>query len=251
MVPTDPGWADVEKHPTGFSWYANLPEGKGLETTSGKIEFYSQGLAKNFPEDTERPPVPHYVPFGPTHQESRASKKAELYPLLLVSNHPRWRLHAQCDDVSWLREIETCKVRGPDGYQYEPIWIHPTDAAKRGIEQGDILQMYNDRGAVLGGAYLTERIVPGAVYQDHGARVDLIADGLDRGGANNLICPSESMSANAGNGLCVSGNLVEVKKADLAALKASHPEAFARVYDAATGSEYDSWVDSTPPDDAP
>jgi molybdopterin guanine dinucleotide-containing S/N-oxide reductase-like protein len=246
VLPTDPAWNDPTKYPTGFSWYANLPEGAGLHTTSGKIEFYSQGLAAHFPNDTERPPVPHYVPYGPTHQESMATARAQQYPLLLVSNHPRWRLHAECDDVSWLREIETCKVMGPDGYQYEPVWINPVDAAKRGINNGDIVQMFNERGTVLGGAYITERIVPGAVYQDHGARLDMLADKLDRGGSNNLICPTANASANTGNSICVSGFLVEVTKADLASLQAQYPTAFARTYDA-SGSDYDSWVNSAAP----
>jgi len=243
VIPTDPEWASI---PRGFSDYYNLPTGAGLHTPSGKIEFYSQGLAQHFPDDAERPPVPHWVPYGVTHQESLQSSRAKQYPLLLVSNHPRWRLHVECDDVSWLREIETCKVKGPDGYEYEPIWINPVDAGKRGIKQGDILQLYNDRGAVLGGAYVTERIRPGAVYQDHAARVDLITDGLDRGGSNNLIAPYKTISVNC-QGLATSGFLVEVKKADMAGLMAQYPDAFARSYDAETGSDYDEWVDSTPP----
>ena len=36
---------------------------------------------------------------------------------------------------------------------YEPLWINPTDAAKRGIKSGDIVKVYNERGIVLGGAY--------------------------------------------------------------------------------------------------
>ena len=44
------------------------------------------------------------------------SERAKKYPLLVVSNHPRWRVHAQLDDITWFHEIPTCKVRGPDGY---------------------------------------------------------------------------------------------------------------------------------------
>ena len=57
----------------------------------------------------------------------RDSPKAQEYPYLLVSNHPRWRVHANFDDNPWLREIETCKVVGPDGYAYEPVWVNPVD----------------------------------------------------------------------------------------------------------------------------
>jgi trimethylamine-N-oxide reductase (cytochrome c) len=34
-----------------------------------------------------------------------------------MSNHPRWRTHAQNDDIVWTREIPTCKVKGYDGYK--------------------------------------------------------------------------------------------------------------------------------------
>ena len=98
-------------------------------------------------------------------------KEPRSIPLLIMSNHGRWRVHAQCDDITWTREIPTCKVKGPDGYKYEPLWINPADAAARGIENGDVVNVYNERGAVLGGAYVTERMMPGVVYMDHGAQV--------------------------------------------------------------------------------
>jgi trimethylamine-N-oxide reductase (cytochrome c) len=137
-------------------------------------------------------------------------------------------VHSQHDDVTWLREIETGKVRGPDGYQYHPLWIHPQDARARDIKKGDVVAVYNERGTVLAGAYVTERIMPGAVGIDHGAKYDPIVPGeLDRGGAINTIVPRNTTSKNA-VGMAVSGFLVEVKKVDLAALRAQYPEAFAR-----------------------
>ena len=58
---------------------------------------------------------------------------------------------------------------------YEPLWLHPSEAAKRGIKNGDIVKVFNERGIVLGGALVWERLIPGAAYMDHGARVDLIS----------------------------------------------------------------------------
>jgi len=128
-------------------------------------------------------------------------------------------------------------------YLYEPVWIHPIDAAKRGIKHGDIVKVYNERGAVLGAAYVTERIMPGVVSMDHGARVDLISieDRIDRGGAINLICPSKTTSKNV-PGMVVSAFLVEVEKVDLDELKQKYPEAFERPYDSAHGLCYKRWV---------
>ena len=209
IFPTAPDW---EKNSAGMFKFFEDPENNPLPTPSGKLEFYSQPLDTRFPDDTERPPIPKWIEKSETHDERLSAKKAEKYSLLLVSNHPRWRMHAQCDDIPWTREIPTCKVRGWDGYMYEPIWINPKDALKREISSGDIVKIHNERGIVLGGAYITERIMPGVVSQDHGARCDWIIPGeLDRGGANNLISPSGLVSKNCG-GEVTSGFLVEVEK---------------------------------------
>jgi trimethylamine-N-oxide reductase (cytochrome c) len=150
----------------------------------------------------------------------------------MVSNHPRFRVHAQHDDITWLREIGMCKVTGPDGYKYEPIWINPIDACGRGIQDGDIVRVYNERGSVLGGARVTERIMRHVVSQDHGARCDTIVrgtEGLDRGGANNLICPGNTTSKNAA-GEVTNGFLVNIEKVDVFALAKEYPEEFGREY---------------------
>ena len=238
-VPTDPDW---KKRPVGMIDFYENPEGNPLKTPSGKIEFYAQNLAKHFPDDEERPPVPHWIPYGESHQESLLHPRAESYPLLIVSNHPRWRVHAQLDDVTWLREIPTCKVRGPDGYMYEPVWINPVDAAARDIKHGDVVNIFNERGGVLGGAYVTERIMPGVIYQDHGARYDPIVPGkLDRGGANNTICPHKVTSRNA-VGEVTSGFLVQIERIDIGELMKKYPEAFEREYDMASGLLFGAWI---------
>ncbi len=206
------------------------PEKNPLSTPSGKIEFYSERLATHFPDDNERPPVPHYIASGESHQEDRLGERGKQYPLLVVSNHPKWRVHSQHDDMTWLREIHTCKVKGADGYQYEPAWLHPIEAEKRGIKDGDVLIIYNERGSVMAGAWVTERLRPDVVYIDHGARWDPVVVGeLDRGGAINTITPHNLTSKNAG-GMVSSGFLVEVKKADLDELRQNYPESFNRPY---------------------
>ena len=159
-----------------------------------------------------------------------------------MSNHPRWRVHANHDDISWIREIPTCKVKGPDGYLYEPVWIHPSDASRLGIVDGDIVKLMNDRGAVMGGAYVTERIMPGVLYQDHGSRVDTIVPGqLDRGGANNLISPSKTTSKNC-IGEVTNSFLVDIAKVDLEELRRLYPETFNKPYDPASGLVTRAWT---------
>jgi molybdopterin guanine dinucleotide-containing S/N-oxide reductase-like protein len=232
VVPTHPEW---KKDPPGLRKFYEHPQENPLKTPTGKLEYESIGLKEHFPEDEERPPVPHWIPSGVSHQESLSCERAKQYPLLVISNHPRWGIHANHQDISWLREIPTCKVRGPDGYQYQRIWMHPADAAKRGIQHGDIVRIFNERGAVLLGAYVTERILPGVVSVDHGAKVDFIVPGeIDRGGAINTITPHNTTSKNA-CGMAVSGFLAEVEKVNLEEMRRQYPEAFSRPYHPAAG----------------
>ncbi|MDR2108638.1 MAG: molybdopterin-dependent oxidoreductase [Coriobacteriales bacterium] len=232
--PIKQGW---ETDPAGMINFYEDPESFPLQSPTGKIEFYSTTLAEKFPEDKIRAPYPQWIEETDEHHERIGTDRAREYPFLLVSNHPRWRVHAEHDDMPWTREIKTCKVVGPDGYAYEPVWIHPSDARQYGIVSGDVVKLFNERGTVLGGAYVTERIMPGALYQDHGARVDFIRSGfggLDRGGANNLIAPDNTTSPNVA-GEVTNGFLVGLDKADVFALAEQHPQQFSRPYDPAVG----------------
>ncbi len=232
VVPPDENW---EEYKPGLSPFYYDPENNPLSTPSGKIEFYSERLARNFPDDKERPPVPKWIPRGIYHQENLDSARAKEYPLLVMSNHPRWRTHSQHDDMTWLREIHTCKVKGPDGYLYEPVWLNPKDASARNIKDGDVIKIYNERGALLAGAWVTERIRPGIIYIDHGARWDPIVPGeLDRGGAINTITPHRTTSKNA-CGMVSSGFLVNIEIIDIEEIRKKYPEAFSRPYQPEAG----------------
>jgi len=239
VVPTADNWEDV---PAGFYNFYKDPEKNPLSTPTGKLEFEATGLVKHFPGDLERPPVPKWIAKGISHEETIGTERSKKYPLLVCSNHPRWGVHSEHKDMIWLREIETCKVRGPDGYQYQPGWLHPSEAKKRGIKNGDVISIYNDRGTVLAGAYITERIMPGVVYIDHGAKWDPIALGeIDRGGAINTIVPRNTTSKNA-VGHAVSGFLAQVEKTDMEALRRKYPEAFERPFHPYAGPGVEGWM---------
>jgi trimethylamine-N-oxide reductase (cytochrome c) len=234
VIPNDPNWKD---HEIGLRNFAENPDKYPISTPTGKLEFYSQRLADYFPDDQERPPVPHWIEGGPgwSHDERLSGERAKKYPFLCLSNHPRWRVHSQHDDMQWLREIETCKIVGPDGYGYQTMWINPKDAEKKKIKHGDVVRVFNERGSVLLGAYVSERIMPGVLYVDHGARFDPIAVGeVDRGGAINSISPRMKTSKNCA-GMVSGGFLLDVEPIDLDALRKQHPEAFNRPYSPAAG----------------
>ncbi|MFH0729466.1 MAG: molybdopterin-dependent oxidoreductase [Pseudomonadota bacterium] len=235
-------WAD---DPPGFRRFYEDPVKFPLSTPTGKLEFYSESLAKAFPDDRERSPIPKWVEKSHLHDERLSSGRAKMFPLLLMSNHGRWRVHAQCDDITWTREAPTCKILGPDGYKYEPVWMHPSVAESRGIRHGDIVKIFNERGIVLAGAYVTERLRPGVVYIDHGARHDPIKTGeIERGGAINTISPLAITSENC-VGQATSGYLVQVERLkgeEMDRWRRAYPEAFERKYDPAAGLRFDAWI---------
>ncbi len=237
---------DWENDPPGFKKFYEDPENNPLPTPTGKLEFYSARLAEHFPDDRERPPIPKWIEKGETHDERISSERAAMFPMLLMSNHGRWRTHAQCDDITWTRETPTGKVLGFDGYKYEPVWINPIDAEKRGIKDGDVVKVFNERGIVLCGARVWERVRPGVAYVDHGARHDpIIPSRVDRGGAINTIAPNGISSKNA-VGQATSGYLVDVQKVsgeEWDEWRRDYPEAFKREYDPASGLRFNAWVE--------
>jgi trimethylamine-N-oxide reductase (cytochrome c) len=193
---------------TAFQDFYN--NGTGLDTPSGKIEFQSQRLVKHFPEDKERPPVPHYVP---SWEGNTSVPLVYKYPLVLMSPHPRYSYHSHGELDPWIRDIWMHRMM-KDGYYYWPVHIHPDDAKLRNIGQGDIVRMFNDRAGVLLIAWVTEKIRPGTVLSRCSAKYDPIEpgnpDSIDRGGAVNILVSSRFMSAHVPGqvGQC----LVEIEK---------------------------------------
>jgi molybdopterin guanine dinucleotide-containing S/N-oxide reductase-like protein len=183
-----------------------------LGTFSGKVEFVSQSLLQYFPDDEERPLTARYIPSW----EGYSSELAKKYPLQLLSSHVKFSFHTNNDNKAlWLDEIPVHRVI-KDGYAWWPIRIHPLDAKPRGIRHGDIVKMYNDRGAVLGIARVTERMRPGIIHSyQASAKYDPLEPGkpgsIDKGGCVNLLSPSRMLSKNAfgqANNSC----MVEISK---------------------------------------
>ena len=183
-----------------------------LGTYSGKIEFVSQSLLKHAPDDEQRPPLPHYIPSWEGHSSGLARK----YPLQLLSPHPRFSFHTHYDKhTPWLDEIPGHRVVR-DGYAWWPVRIHPEDAGARGIRNGDIVRIYNDRGSVLTIAQITERVRPGVIHSyASSAKYDPLepgkAESTDRGGCVNLLTSSRMLSKNA-PGMAPNSCLVEISK---------------------------------------
>ncbi len=141
-----------------FADFRENPLLNPLGTPSGKIEIYSEAVAKMGYADC--PGLPGWLPPHEWYKSPEASK----YPLSLNTAHPINRLHSQLDNTP-LRKKYAVADR-------EAIWIHPQDAKARGIGNGELVRAFNDRGQILVGAVVTERVRPGVVRISEGAWFD-------------------------------------------------------------------------------
>jgi biotin/methionine sulfoxide reductase len=134
------------------------PDRAPLPTPSGRIEIVSETISGFGYADC--PGYPAWMPMV----EAAGSPAAAQFPLQLIANQPATRLHSQLDFGA---TSLASKVHGR-----EPVRIHPRDAADRGIREGDTVRLYNDRGACLAGAVLSDALRTGVVQLATGAWYD-------------------------------------------------------------------------------
>ncbi|MBO43762.1 MAG: Asp-tRNA(Asn)/Glu-tRNA(Gln) amidotransferase GatCAB subunit C [Rhodospirillaceae bacterium] len=177
------------------------PERYKLNTPSGKIEIFSEKIDSFGYDD---------CPGHPTWLEPKewlGSRVAERFPLHLISNQPRTRLHAQMDHSKISRES---KIQGR-----EPVRLNEVDARARCIADGDVVKVYNDRGALLAGAVIVDSMRPGVIELSTGAWYDPLEPGqigaLDVHGNPNVLTPDHGTSK-LGQGPSAHSTLVEVEK---------------------------------------
>ena len=114
----------------------------GFPTPSGRCEFHSPRLAARGLD-----PLPDYVP---NHE---APGQSPQYPLAMISPPARNFLNSSFVNVQSLRDIEGRPL----------LEIHPQDAAARGIADGSVVRVFNDRGSHACHAVVCERARPGVV----------------------------------------------------------------------------------------
>ena len=96
----------------------------------------------------------------------------------------------------------------------EPVMIHPEDAAARGIEAGEVVEIFNARGRLLAGATLTERVRPGVIVVYEGAWLDRDPEsGLDRHGNPNMVTADHGTSSLT-QGCAAQSCLVQLRRHD-------------------------------------
>ena len=146
------------------------PDAHPLPTPSGRIEIFSERIASFDYADCPGHPV-------------WLDKPKQTFPLHLLSNQPKTRLHSQYDHGAYSR---ASKIQ-----QREPLSLHPHDASARGIVDGDVVKVFNERGAFLAGVIVSDGIRPGVVQIATGAWFDPLVHGqpnsLEKHGNPNVI----------------------------------------------------------------
>lgn len=115
-------------------------EGAKFGTGSGRAEFYIEnpGASNPYPDkwDLDKERLPYWEPPREAWQGSELQQK---YPYQLMSEKPKFRTHTQWGNVEMFRE-----------YEAEPyVSINPKDAEANGVETGDVVRLFNDRGYVV------------------------------------------------------------------------------------------------------
>ena len=184
-----------------FQAFRDDPVSSPLGTPSGKLEIFSPSIDQHGDADCPGHPVWR----EPT--EWLGSESARRFPLHLISNQPKGKLHSQMDDAP------TSKA-GKRGAR-EPTLIHPTDAAQRGINDGDVIRVFNDRGALLSVAEVSSDIRKGVIRISTGAWYDPLDRNqpgtMDKHGNPNVLTQDRGTSSLA-QGPVAHSALVDVER---------------------------------------
>ena len=198
------GFVEVPPPEDDYVLFADFradPKANPLRTPSGLIEIFSEEIASFSYANCPGHPV--WLP----PKEWHLAEVAGRFPLHMISNQPSTRLHSQMDDAKLSNES---KVAGR-----EPILINRADASARGIQAGDTVRVFNDRGACLAGAQLSDDVVPGVVQLASGAWYHpekyAVPGSLDLHGNPNMLTRDEGTSS-LGQGPSAQSVLVEVEK---------------------------------------
>ncbi|CAK4067326.1 MULTISPECIES: trimethylamine-N-oxide reductase TorA [Vibrio] len=133
------------------------PEINPLGTPSGFIEITSRKIGRYGYEHCQEHPM-----WFEKSERSHGGPGSDKHPYWLQSCHPDKRLHSQMCESEEFRA--TYAVQGR-----EPVYINPVDAKAKGIKDGDLVRVFNDRGQLLAGAVVTDSYPRGVIRIEEGA----------------------------------------------------------------------------------
>lgn len=156
--------------------FVSDPKANPLSTESGKLQMSSPLIASYGHADC--PGHPAWL----APDEWFGGALASQFPLHLISDQPSTKLHSQLDN--------SALSRGQKRNAREAVWMHPDDAARRGIAEDDIVRVFNGRGACVATARVSDGIASGVVKMSTGSWFDpgdMIPGALERHGNPNVL----------------------------------------------------------------
>jgi anaerobic dimethyl sulfoxide reductase subunit A len=176
------------------------PEKNPLDSASGKMEIYCQAKGDLFARINGNregyvtvSPLPKYLEQHEGYKDSFIDWENRVpgpYPLQMTHVHYLRRAHTDYDNLPWLREA-----------MVDPVFINKDDAEAKGIANGDVVLVHNDRGKFIRPASVSRCIMPGVIVVPHGAGASIDeATGIDKAGADNILTSSSSATSTQLNG---------------------------------------------------
>ncbi len=181
-------------HRVAFEAQIRDPEHHPFPTQSGKIEIFSKEIYEGHYREYV-PPIPCYVPAKEGPEDPLRSR----YPLQLIGWHTKRRCHSIHDNNPEMQRLDL-----------QRLWIHPADAARYGLWDGDMALVWNDRGRLRIPVKVTERIMEGVTALSQGAWYRPDKDGVDEGGCINVLTSQRPTALTKGNPQHT--NLVQIQK---------------------------------------
>jgi len=69
----------------------------------------------------------------------------------------------------------------------QAVWVNTLDAEERGIKDGELVKVFNDRGAIIIPVKVTPKVMPGVASIPQGAWYTQDKEGIDRRGCVNTL----------------------------------------------------------------
>jgi trimethylamine-N-oxide reductase (cytochrome c) len=224
-----PAERDELREPVNMRWFVegrpkDIPEamplpsqyaeefGKGLSTPSGKIEFLPEILKRADPDNAERPVLNKYIPAWEGPRNVELSKK---FPLQMIATHSRYSFHTSADGKnSFINDLAEHRTL-VDGHYYWIVRLSEDDARGRGVAHGDLVKVFNERGAVICAADVSPMVARGVLksYESSAEFQPRVINGetVDIGGCMNVLTSSRPQMKGTSS-MSPNSCLVEVTK---------------------------------------
>ena len=135
------------------------------------------------------------------HEAFEGNPLRDTYPLVMTQRRSKYFIHQNLMDASWLRQ------------HYEPtLEMNPVDMEARGLESGDVIEAFNDRGSFQCACVATEAVRPGTTVIVEGIWSKYMTAGDLQNVTNDAANPRGKALAK-GRVTPFNDTLIEVKKA--------------------------------------